>query len=309
MPVEGRLVDAVADHRGRLLTIAELPPVPGVDVRERLVPGPPGGPDVRVRVYRPRAEQAALPAVLWIHGGGFCLGNVDSVHVGAAQAALHARAVVVAVSYRLAPEHPYPAGLDDCWAALEWIAGHPGELGADPARLAVAGASSGGALAAGLTLLARDRGGPALCFQHLSTPVLDDRLTTASMAAYTDTPVWNRRLAEESWQLYLGEDGPRDRLPVYAAPARAGDLSGLPPAYVSTAGLDPLRDEGLSYGLRLAEAGVPVELHNFPGAYHAFVDGVPPEEQQRIGIEHVTALRTGLHRPAADRVRPAADRV
>ncbi|MFB7367656.1 alpha/beta hydrolase, partial [Streptomyces hydrogenans] len=170
MPVDGRLADAVADHRGPLLDVTALPPVPGVEVRELRVPGPPGAPPVRVRVYRPRGEPAALPAVLWIHGGGFCLGSVDSVHVGAAQAALHARAVVVAVSYRLAPEHPYPAPLDDCWAALEWTAGHTGELGADPARLAVAGASSGGALAAGLTLLARDRGGPALHFQHLSTP-------------------------------------------------------------------------------------------------------------------------------------------
>ncbi|MFD5322375.1 alpha/beta hydrolase [Streptomyces sp. NPDC127092] len=304
MPVEGRLADAVADHRGPLVGVGELPPVPGVDVRELLVPGPPRGPAVRVRVYRPRDAGTALPAVLWIHGGGFCLGSVDSVHLGAAQAALHARAVVVAVSYRLAPEHPYPAGLDDCWAALEWAAGHPGELGTDPERLAVAGASSGGALAAGLTLLARDRGGPALCFQHLSTPVLDDRLATASMAAYTDTPVWNRRLAEESWRLYLGEATDRGpgRLPVSAAPARAADLAGLPPAYISTAGLDPLRDEGLLYGLRLAQAGVPVELHNFPGAYHAFVGGVPPEEQQRIGAEHLTALRAGLHRPVADRV-------
>ncbi|MFC9295716.1 alpha/beta hydrolase [Streptomyces sp. NPDC057011] len=305
MPVEGRLADAVADHRGRLLGIGELPPVPGTDVRELTVAGPAGGPDVLVRVYRPRARRELLPAVLWIHGGGFCLGNVDSVHLGAAQAALHASAVVVAVSYRLAPEHPYPAGLDDCWAALEWTAGHTEALGADPARIAVAGASSGGALAAGLTLLARDRGGPALCFQHLSTPVLDDRLATASMAAYTDTPVWNRRLAAESWELYLGgaagRTRDRDGVSEYAAPARAADLRGLPPAYISTAGLDPLRDEGLQYGLRLAQAGVPVELHNFPGAYHAFVDGALPEEQQRIGVEHLTALRAGLHRGPAGR--------
>ncbi|MFE3286939.1 alpha/beta hydrolase fold domain-containing protein, partial [Streptomyces sp. NPDC059233] len=199
---------------------------------------------------------------------------------------------------------PYPAGLDDCWAVLRWTAGHAAEIGADPGRIAVAGASSGGALAAGLTLLARDRGGPALCFQHLSTPVLDDRLATASMAAYTDTPVWNRRLAEESWELYLGGngDGGGGGVSEYAAPARAADLSGLPPAYISTAGLDPLRDEGLQYGLRLAQADVPVELHNFPGAYHAFVDGVVPEDRQRIGVEHLTALRAGLHRGPADRI-------
>ncbi|KOV74716.1 MULTISPECIES: alpha/beta hydrolase [unclassified Streptomyces] len=293
MPVTGSLADAVAEHRGALLPVGELPPVPGVSVRELTVPGPAGAPDVLLRVYRPATAGTALPAVLWIHGGGFCLGNVDSVHGGAAQAALAARAVVVAVSYRLAPEHPFPAGLDDCWAALEWVAGHPAELGADPARLAVAGASSGGCLAAGLTLLARDRGGPRLCFQHLSTPVLDDRLATGSMAAFDDTPIWNRPLAEESWRLYLGPwSGP---VPEYAAPARAADLSGLPPAYLSTAGLDPLRDEGLEYGLRLARAGVPVEVHNFPDAYHAFGGPATPDQQRRIALEHLDALRRGLH--------------
>ncbi|MGW1752471.1 alpha/beta hydrolase [Streptomyces sp. NPDC002092] len=293
MPVTGSLADAVAEHRGTLLTVSELPAVPEISVREERVPGPAGEPDVLVRVYRPVSSGRPLPAVLWIHGGGFCLGNVDSVHLGAAQAALAASAVVVAVSYRLAPEHPFPAGLDDCWAALEWIAGHSDELGADPARLAVAGGSSGGCLAAALTLLARDRGGPALCFQHLSTPVLDDRLATGSMAAYTDTPIWNRPLAEESWRLYLGPDpGP---VPDHAAPARAVDLTGLPPTYLSTAGLDPLRDEGLEYGLRLAGAGVPVELHNFPAAYHAFGGPATPEEQRRIAGEHLGALRRGLH--------------
>ncbi|MEU8516741.1 alpha/beta hydrolase [Kitasatospora sp. NPDC048722] len=293
MPVTGNLADAIADHRAGPRPLGELPAVPGVSVRELFVPGPPGAPDVRVRTYRPDADDGALPAVLWIHGGGFVLGNVDAAHHGAAQAALHASAVVVAVAYRLAPEHPFPAGLDDCWAALEWTAANPAELGADPARLAVAGASSGGCLAAGLTLLARDRGGPALCFQHLSTPVLDDRLNTPSMAEHTATPIWNRPLAEESWQLYLGAG--RETTPKYAAPARTADLRNLPPAYISTAGLDPLRDEGLRYGLRLAEAGVPTEVHNYPGAYHAFGGAAAPEDQQRIAVEHLVTLRRGLH--------------
>ncbi|MFF1924487.1 alpha/beta hydrolase [Streptomyces sp. NPDC058221] len=296
MPVTGSLADAAADHRAGPQPLRELPPVPGVEVEERWVPGAPGSPEVRIRVYRPGGAAAALPAVIWIHGGGFVLGNVDSVHHSAAQAASFASAVVVAVAYRLAPEDPFPAGLDDCWAALEWTAGHAKEIGADPARLAVAGASSGGCLAAGLTLLARDRGGPALCFQHLSTPVLDDRLETGSMTAFLDTPIWNRRLAQESWQLYLGAG--TGAAQAHAAPARTEDLGGLPPAYISTAGLDPLRDEGLLYGLRLSQAGVPVELHNFPGAYHAFGGsaGAPdPDEQQRIAVEHLTALRRGLH--------------
>ncbi|MFE5857605.1 alpha/beta hydrolase [Streptomyces sp. NPDC056500] len=298
MPVKGRLVDALADHRGRLCRLDELPPVPDVSLQERRIPGVSGAPKVLVRIYRPHRVTSLLPAVVWIHGGGFCLGTVDSVHHGAAQAAVGASALVVAVSYRLAPEHPFPAGLDDCWAALEWTAGHTGELGVDPARVAVAGASSGGALAAGLTLLARDRGGPSLCFQHLSTPVLDDRLETASMEAFTDTPVWNRRLAAESWELYLGAGAFDERRSVYAAPARAGDLTGLPPAYISTAGLDPLRDEGLLYGLRLSQAGVPTEVHNFPGAFHAFGGGLTPEEQQRVAFEHLTVLRDGLWGPS-----------
>ncbi|NJP45202.1 alpha/beta hydrolase [Actinacidiphila epipremni] len=293
MPVTGRLVDALADYRAAPLALHRLPPVPGVRVRQELVPGPSGAPDVLVRVYRPDDTTAALPAVLWIHGGGFVLGGIDSVHLSAAQAAAAASAVVVAVRYRLAPEARFPAPLDDCYAALTWLAGNTAEVGADPARLAVAGGSSGGALAAGLTLLARDRGGPRLTFQHLSTPVLDDRLTSGSMTAFTDTPIWNRRLAEESWQLYLGDlvgDAP-----VYAAPARAADLSGLPPAYISTAQFDPLRDEGIAYALRLADAGVPVELHNFPAEYHAFGQGGDPRDQRRIGAEHLQALRRGLH--------------
>jgi acetyl esterase len=293
MPVTGSLADAVIEHRAGPLPVSRLPRLDGVSVREVRVPGRPGTPQVRLRIYRPVGVTTPLPAVLWIHGGGFVLGNVDSVHHGAAQAAKYAPAVVVAVGYRLAPEDPFPAGLDDCWTALEWTAEHADEVGADPERLAVAGASSGGCLAAGLTLLARDRGGPTLCFQHLSTPVLDDRLETGSMTACHSTPIWNRPLAEESWELYLGAR--RHDAPVYAAPARATDLSGLPPAYLSTADLDPLRDEGLQYGLRLVQAGVPVELHNFPGAYHAFGGAATPEQQQRIAAEHLAALRRGLH--------------
>lgn len=292
MPVTGSLADAVAQHRGPLRRLSELPAMPGVTVRERTIPGPAGAPDVTVRVYRPAGTDAPLPAVLWVHGGGFCLGNVDAVHTGAAQAALAASAVVVAVAYRLAPEHPFPAGLEDCWAALRWVAGRAGDLGADPERLAVAGSSSGGCLAAGLTLLARDNGGPRLIFQHLSTPVLDDRLATPSMAAFPDAPIWNRRLAEESWRLYLGDGVTAGE---YAAPARATDLRGLPPAYLSTAGLDPLRDEGLRYGLRLLEAGVAAEVHNFPGAYHAFGGLADGDTARRIAREQLTALRDGLH--------------
>jgi acetyl esterase len=178
--------------------------------------------------------------------------------------------VVVSVAYRLAPEHPYPAGLEDCYAALVWLAGHAAELGVDPARLAVAGGSAGGGLSAALALLARDRGGPALCFQYLAIPELDDRLTTPSMQAFVDTPLWNRPSAVRSWEYYLGPGlaAGSDDVPPYAAPSRATDLAGLPPAYISVCEFDPLRDEGIAYAQALLAAGVSVELHLFPGTFH-----------------------------------------
>ncbi|EIV91630.1 alpha/beta hydrolase [Frankia sp. QA3] len=294
MPVEGSLTDAIATQRAPVRPLGELPRRPGVSARELRVPGPPGAPPVLVRVYRPQGVTAALPAVLWLHGGAFVLGTIDAVHGQAAEAALYAEATVIAVGYRLAPEHPYPAALEDCLAVLHWAAGQADEVGADPARLAVAGTSAGGCLAAGLALLTRDRGGPSLCLQQLTTPALDDRLTTPSMVASDrGTPIWNRTLAEESWRLYLGE-GPGPT-PVYAAPARAEDLRGLPRTYLSVAGRDPLRDEALLFGLRLAQAGVPVELHHFPDALHGFAGPATKLDRERIAIEHLATLRCALH--------------
>jgi acetyl esterase/lipase len=198
----------------------------------------------------------------------------------------------VSVDYRLAPEHPFPSGLEDCYAALLWLAKESGELGVDAERIAVFGQSAGGGLAAGLALLARDRGGPSLCFQLLGIPELDDRLETPSMVAFTDTPMWNRPSAERSWRYYLGEE-PNGDTSVYAAPARAEDLSGLPPAYVSTCEYDPLRDEGMIYALRLLQAGVSVELHQFAGTFHGSTI-LPAEVSRRQQAEMTDALRRGL---------------
>jgi acetyl esterase len=156
---------------------------------------------------------------------------------------------VLSVDYRLAPKHPYPAAVEDCYAALAWLAGAATELGVDPDRIAVYGDSAGGGLAAAVALLARDRGGPRLAMQFLGIPELDDRLETPSMTAYVDTPVWNRPRAEVSWAYYLGDaikPGSRD-VPAYAAPARATDLTGLPPAFITVCQFDPLRDEGIAY--------------------------------------------------------------
>lgn len=240
----------------------------GVVREDRAVPGQVGAPDVAVRLYRPEdAPTGPLPAVLEIHGGGFMTGSIAMMDPWCDRVALEFGALVVSVEYRLAPEHPFPAGIEDCYAALCWLAEAAGELGVDPGRIVIAGQSAGGGLAAGTALMARDRGGPAPCFQLLEIPELDDRLDTPSMRQFTDTPLWNRPNAEWSWKHYLGPDHEGDVSP-YAAPSRAEDLRGLPPAFVSVMEFDPLRDEGIVYAMRLLEAGVSTELHAYPGAFH-----------------------------------------
>ncbi len=265
----------------------------GVDHADRMIPGPAGAPEVRVRVYRPKGVEGPLPGVLYIHGGGFCVGAIETEHMGAAQAATAAQAVVVSVGYRLAPEHPFPAGIEDCYAALVHMEKEAAALGIDAQRIAVMGGSAGGGLAAGIALMARDRGGPALCFQVLNIPELDDRLETASMKQFTDTPLWNRPNAIVSWRYYLGDALGADVSP-YAAPARAEDLSGLPPAYVSTMEYDPLRDEGIRYALRMLEQGVSVELHQFPGTFHGSAMFAHAGVSRRASAEMMDALARGL---------------
>lgn len=290
--------DVPAARRGMDALIGALgaqPDPDGVRHEDRRIPGPAGAPEVRVRVYRPTSARGPLPGVLHIHGGGFCVGSIETEHLGACREAIDCEAVVVSVDYRLAPEHPFPAGIEDCYAALVWMAEAAGELGIDPAHIAVIGGSAGGGLAAGVALMARDRGGPALCFQVLNIPELDDRLETPSMRAFEDTPLWNRPNAVQSWRHYLGPHH-RGEVSPYAAPARAKDLSGLPPAYVSTMEYDPLRDEGLVYAMRLLEQGVSVELHQFPGTFHGSSLFAHTEVSRRSNQEMMDALRRGLRR-------------
>jgi len=264
----------------------------GVTVSNRNVPGPPGAPDVRVRVYRPDGD-GARPAFVYFHAGAFILGQFELFDPLCGAYAVDADVVVVSVDYRLAPEDPFPAGLEDCYAALEWTAANADELAADPAAIAVGGASAGGGLAAAVALMARDRGGPEVAFQLLGYPVLDDRLETVSARGFTDTPLWTSHDAAVMWDHYLGPE--RRHVSPYAAPARAVDLSGLPPAYVLTCEFDPLRDEGIAYALRMLQAGVPVELHNVAGTFHGF-DNLPSAISRAAAAEQHAALRRALHK-------------
>ncbi|MCE6993588.1 alpha/beta hydrolase [Saccharothrix sp. S26] len=264
----------------------------GVTVTERATTRA-DGTDLTLRVYRP--DDAAPAAILAVHGGGFVIGSIDADHGRNVRLARQTGAVVVAVGYRLAPETPFPGGLEDCYAGLEWLAANAVELGVDPDRIAVNGHSAGGGLCAALALLARDRGGPRIRFQFLGVPEVDDRLETRSARHFVDTPVWDRRRAEISWDCYLGPGrrGGPDVSP-YAAPARAEDLTGLPPAYVSAMEFDPLRDEAVAYAVRLMDAGVPVELHVFSGTFHGSVLVEHAQQAQRELEEEVVVLRRAL---------------
>ena len=269
----------------------------GIDIDSRAIPGPEGAPEVPVRIYSPEGLSQAVPGILHIHGGGFVIGNLDSELGSCLALCRNLGVVVVSVDYRLAPETPYPGPLEDCYAALTWVSSNSAELQIDPARLAVYGASAGGGLSAATALLARDRNGPSLCFQYLGIPELDDRLQTPSMQRFVDTPMWNRPNAELSWEYYLGPEYQRgaNGVPYHAAPARAEDLSNLPPAYISTMEFDPLRDEGVEYALKLMQAGVATELHSFPGTFHGSSMFADTQIGKRESTEMFAVLRRALN--------------
>jgi acetyl esterase/lipase len=240
---------------------------------DHVVPGPPGAPDIRLRVHRPRGADGVLPCVYSIHGGGYIMGThlSDDARFDRWSPALSC--VGVSVDYRLAPETPYPGPLEDCYAGLRWVHEHAAELGIDPARTGVSGASAGGGLAAGLALLARDRGELPVAFQVLIYPMIDDRQVTAS--SHLDVPVWGPANNTFGWQSYLGELYATDAIPAYAAASRAADLAGLPPAFIMVGTLDGFMDEDIDYARRLNAAGVPADLHVFAGAPHGFDSLMP----------------------------------
>jgi acetyl esterase/lipase len=263
-----------------------------VSIEALAVPGPEGAPDVPVLLYRPRRARGLLPVFLHIHGGGYILGSAAASGPECVATAHALGCLVVSVDYRLAPETPAPGAVEDCHAVLAWLHREAASLGIDAARIAVGGESAGGGLAAAVCLLARDRGGHAICFQRLVYPMLDDRTCMRGPAnAHVGQFVWTPDYNRFAWSCYLGAAPGGEDISPYAAPARASDLSGLPPAYLDVGALDLFLAEDLDYGARLAAAGVPVELHVYPGAYHAFEASFASDVAVRAQAERLRALR------------------
>jgi acetyl esterase/lipase len=276
--------------------MADAPPIEGVNTADRRVPGPKGGPEVFVRIYEPSPRPARLPALLWIHGGGYVMGSVERDDLVAKHLAKAAECVVASVEYRLTPEFPFPAPVEDCYAALKWLAAHCGELGVNESRIAIGGASAGGGLAAGLALLTRDRAEVGVVHQLLVYPMIDDRNVAPPSETLADTLIWGRENNRVGWRSYLGREPGGAEVSFYAAAARATDLRGLPPAYIPVGDIDLFLDENIDYAQRLVAAGVPTELHVYPGAYHGF-DLLAPDAavSQRFIADRDGALMRALH--------------
>jgi acetyl esterase/lipase len=282
----------------RLLLNEQVPLSDAVERTDHVVPGPAGAPDIRLRVHRPKGAVGALPALYWVHGGGYVLGSPEQDDLRFDRWCQRFGLVGVAVQYRLAPEHPYPAAIEDCYAGLRWVKANGGELGIDTGRVGIGGPSGGGGLAAALALVVRDRAEVEIDYQLLIYPMIDDRRT--SVTAGWEVPVWDRASNEFGWRSYLGPLFGTDDVPAHAAPSRATDLSGLPPTYIMVGSLDAFADEDIDYAMRLNHAGVPVELHVYAGAPHGFegfAPGAAVSRQARDDINRWLAAR--LAAPAA----------
>ncbi|MFH9942925.1 alpha/beta hydrolase [Streptomyces murinus] len=271
-----RLEDLDAARRGTCLAAPDLTAGGVFEVSEYAVPGPPGAPGIPLLVCRPRGTTAPLPVLYHVHGGGMMAGTDRAGVEVPLDWARELGAVVVSVDYRLAPEHPHPAPVEDVYAGLVWAAAHTAEIGGAPRRIVVAGASAGGGLAAAAALLARDRQGPSLLGQLLMSPMLDDRNDTVSSRQMTDRGLWDRTANETAWTALLGTRRGGPDVSPYAAPARATDLSGLAPAYLDVGSAETFRDETVAHASRLWAAGGRAELHVWPGAFHGF-DTLAPE--------------------------------
>jgi acetyl esterase/lipase len=280
----------ISRHVGRRLPVPPGPIAEGVDVHNEHAPGGAGQPDVRVIVYERHDRIQPSGALVWIHGGGLVMGTAEAGNQLCSRFAAELGIVVISVDYRLAPEYPFPAGLDDCYTALCWVREHADRLGIDSAKIAVGGDSAGGGLAACLTQLAYDRNGPPICFQLLQYPMLDDR---TALRTDLDAIVWTNRSNRYSWTAYLAHPISPTETRAYASAARRHDLAGLPPAWIGVGDIDLFHDESSEYADRLSAAGVPCELHVVPGMYHGAEHVAPSAPSMRDLLQRMTeALRS-----------------
>jgi len=282
----------------RNLPAPVLEHTPEVNITTMKIQGPES--EISVKIYEPASIFSdRLPALLWMHGGGYVLGSLDGEDAMCELFVQKACCIVVSVDYRLAPEYPYPAGIEDCYAALCWLSDNADSLHIDPSRIGIGGPSAGGGLTAALALAARDRRGPAVKFQLPLYPMLDSRCETLSVNEFTMKSMphaWNLENNRTAWDMYLRTESVKRNPSSYAVPALAKDLSGLPAAYMCVGQLDPFRDEVMEYASRLAGAGVPVEFHLYHGCYHGFdaiANDTPVCRQARD--EYIRAFRQGVN--------------
>lgn len=247
----------------QMLAASEVPTNPNIEVSNHAAPGPAG--EIAVRVYSPKTLSQPAAGLIYIHGGGMIMGGLDGEDATCQMMAERLGAVIASVDYRKAPENPYPAAPEDCYAAARWVFENAKQLNLDASNIGLYGQSAGGGLAIAVALMARDRSGPKFSFLAPIYPMIDDRNTSESSKLVTDVGIWDRAGSIEAWGWYLGGKAADQ----YAAPARAEDISGLPPTYIDVGELDMFRDEDMDFAKRLAEAGVQVEFHLWPGAYHA----------------------------------------
>jgi acetyl esterase/lipase len=287
--------ESLTDEQVAMIRSVETPRMPSPDVETEDVTLP-GEPELRIRIHRAKgAATAPAPCVYSIHGGGYVLGSYDMDDALFNALCPTLGVVGVSVEYRLAPETPYPGPLEDCYRGLLWTYENADNLGIDRSRLGIRGISAGGGLAAALALLARDRGQVPLAFQLLDCPMLDDRQRTMS-SQQDGLPVWSRDSNTYGWRSYLGDLYGTDNIPYTAAPARAEDLTGLPPAFVSVGTVDGFLDEDTDYALRLNHAGVPTELHLYPGACHGYQMAVDSEISKQSARDAMDWVRRQIRR-------------